>query len=203
MENEVMEETQKEETLEGVDVAAGSPDQKEQPASESGSVNLELEKAKAEAMDMRDSWNRERAEFQNYKKRMIHEMGRARSQAVKSFVSGLLPVIDNLNQVLLAKSEDPAVKNFVIGVEMIRSEFLKVLNKENIQSFRPLDQAFDPMRMEAVALDESESVDSPKVVEVYEDGYSLTIDGQEELLRPARVRVLKPAKKKEEANENA
>ncbi|HMX58808.1 MAG TPA: nucleotide exchange factor GrpE, partial [Leptospiraceae bacterium] len=169
MENEVMEETQNEETLEGVDVAAGSPDQKEQPASESGSVNLELEKAKAEAMDMRDSWNRERAEFQNYKKRMIHEMGRARSQAVKSFVSGLLPVIDNLNQVLLAKSEDPAVKNFVIGVEMIRSEFLKVLNKENIQSFRPLDQAFDPMRMEAVALDESESVDSPKVVEVYED----------------------------------
>ncbi|HNN61351.1 MAG TPA: nucleotide exchange factor GrpE, partial [Leptospiraceae bacterium] len=87
MENKVMEETQKEETLEGVDVAAGSPDQKEQPASESAGVNLELEKAKAEAMDMRDSWNRERAEFQNYKKRMIHEMGRARSQAVKSFVS--------------------------------------------------------------------------------------------------------------------
>lgn len=195
------EEIKEKDGLEGVDVAPGSLDEPDQVKS----ADSELELARNEARDMRDSWNRERAEFLNYKKRTNAELGRVRSQAVKGFVSGLLPVLDNLNQVLMSKSTDPAVVSYVQGVEMIRAEFMNVLSRENIQSVRPVDEAFDPMRMEAIAVEETDAVDREKVIEVYQDGFVMSIDGNVEVLRPARVRVARPVKKgeTEQKNENS
>lgn len=187
-----MEEAAQKDTLEGVDVAPGSavePEEVQKPAPETGGLDKDLEAARAEALEMRDSWNRERAEFMNYKKRMMAEMGRVRAHAVKTFVTGLLPVLDNLTQVVQTKSEDAAVKNYVQGVEMIRSEFLNVLARENIKSVRPVGAAFDPMCMEAIALEEREGLEKDEVAEVYQDGFVMTVDSHEEILRPARVKV--------------
>ncbi|MBL8020173.1 MAG: nucleotide exchange factor GrpE [Leptospirales bacterium] len=195
-----MAEETKESILEGVDVAPGSVEAEPEPSSKGS--DSELEQARNEAREMRDSWNRERAEFLNFKKRTSVEMGRVRSHAVKGFVSGLLPVLDNLNQVLMTKSTDPAVVGYVQGVEMIRAEFINVLARENIQSVRPVDEAFDPMRMEAIAVEETDTVDREKVVEVYQDGFVMSIDGNVEVLRPARVRVARPAKKNEAGAQN-
>jgi molecular chaperone GrpE len=186
-----MEEAQKD-TLEGVDVAPGSavePEEIQKPVSEANGMEKELEAAKAEAAEMRDSWNRERAEFMNYKKRMMTEMGRVKAHAVKAFVTGLLPVLDNLTQVVQTKSEDAVVKSYVQGVEMIRSEFLNVLSRENIKSVRPVGAPFDPMSMEAIALEEREGLEKDEVAEVYQDGFVMTVDSHEEILRPARVKV--------------
>lgn len=188
-----MEESAQKETLEGVDVAPGS----EAPGSEapaqdgpvSGDFQKELDAARNEAAEMRDSWNRERAEFMNYKKRMMAEMGRVKSHSVKTFVTGLLPVLDNLTQVVQTKSDDPAVKNYVQGVEMIRSEFMNVLSRENIKSVRPVGAPFDPMSMEAIAMEEREGIEKDEVVEVYQDGFVMTVDSNEEIMRPARVKV--------------
>ncbi len=187
-----MEEAAQKDTLEGVDVAPGSaiePDEVQKPAAEAAGMDKELEAARAEAAEMRDSWNRERAEFMNYKKRMMAEMGRVKAHAVKTFVTGLLPVLDNLTQVVQTKSEDAAVKSYVQGVEMIRSEFLSVLSRENIKSVRPVGAPFDPMCMEAIALEEREGLEKDEVAEVYQDGFVMTVDSHEEILRPARVKV--------------
>ncbi|MCE9599111.1 MAG: nucleotide exchange factor GrpE [Spirochaetia bacterium] len=194
------EEIKEKDGLEGVDVAPGSLEVEPEQSANTG--DAELEQARHEAREMRDSWNRERAEFLNFKKRTNVEMGRARSHAIKGFVSGLLPVLDNLNQVLMIKSTDPALVGYVQGVEMIRAEFLGVLARENIQSIRPLDETFDPMRMEAIAVEETDTVDREKVIEVYQDGYIITIDGNVEVLRPARVRVARPTKKSEPGTQN-
>lgn len=193
---------EKSETIEGVDVASGSSEPGSESSNEMNPLEKEVAAAKAEAMEMRDSWNRERAEFMNYKKRMMAEMGRVKAHAVKSFVTNLLPVLDNLGQVVNATSDDPAVKNYVAGVEMIRAEFVNVLSRENIKSVRPLGQTFDPMTMEAIALEEKEGIEKDQVVEVYQDGYVITVDQAEELLRPARVKVAK-AKAAAAAGENS
>lgn len=150
----------------------------------------EMEKWKKEAEEMKDAWTRERAEFMNYKKRMANEQARLRTVAVAGFVKQLLPVIDNLDRVIGSESSDPAVKNFITGVDMIREEMLQVLDREKIRKYLPDAEAFDPGSMEAIALEEREDLTVDTVVEVYQAGfYQESENGEKQFLRPARVKV--------------
>ena len=120
-------------------------------------------------------------------------MAKNRVYMIAKFVGSLLPVIDNLDRVLLAPSEDPALKSFISGVEMIRADFLSVLEKENIKAVNPTNDPFDPFSMEAIALEERENLQTDTVIEVYQSGYILEYgEGERQVIRPARVRVGKP-----------
>lgn len=148
-----------------------------------GALRSELEETKL-------NWARERADFSNYRKRMMEEIGRARQSGIANFVKGLVPVIDNLDLVLAAPAEDAAVKNFVIGVEMIRGEFLNVLARENIKPVVSADDPFDPFLMEAVELEEVEGLEGDRVLHVYKKAYVYQPEsGDRQVLRPAAVRV--------------
>lgn len=177
--------------------SAGDANSSEQSAGEASAETgsgEELEKLKKEAADMKDAWSRERAEFMNFKKRVSQEQARLRVQAVAGFVKELLPVIDNLSRVVSASAEDPAVKDFITGVDMIRSEFMSVLEKENIKRFSPVEEPFDPSIMEAIAMEEQESLAQDTVLEVYQDGFYLESENTgRQVIRPARVKVGKPA----------
>lgn len=174
--------------------AKESVDEASRSVSGETGIDDELEKLRKEAADMKDAWSRERAEFMNFKKRVSQEQARLRIQAVAGFVKELLPVLDNLNRVVSASAEDPALKDFITGVEMIRSEFMSVLEKEKIKRFSPVEEAFDPSVMEAIAMEEQESLSQDTVLEVYQDGFFLESEsGGRQVIRPARVKVGKPA----------
>lgn len=162
--------------------------------SESEDLVKLLEEARKEAMDMKDAWNRERAEFINFKKRTAQEQIRGRSQAIIGFVQNLLPVLDNLDRVLMTETQDEAVKNFIMGVEMIRTEFVGALQKEKIHASNPMGDSFDPKHMEAIAMEDRSDIDKEQVVEVYQNGYYHDDgEGSRQVIRPARVKVGKPA----------
>lgn len=176
--------------IEGVDFAPGK-DIKKPSAEEELKKNLEA--AKKEIEELKEGWSRERAEFLNYKKRSAQDMAKNRVYMIAKFVGSLLPVIDNLDRVLLTPSEDPALKSFISGVEMIRADFLSVLEKENIKAVNPANDPFDPFSMEAIALEERENLQTDTVIEVYQSGYILEYgEGERQVIRPARVRVGKP-----------
>lgn len=154
-----------------------------------------VEAIKAELEETKQNWARERADFSNYRKRMMEEVGRARQSGMVNFVKGIIPVIDNLNLVLAAPTEDPAVKNFVIGVDMIRTEFMGILNREGIQSSVVVDEPFDPRLMEAVELEEREGVEGDRVLHVYKQAYVYQSEtGERQVLRPATVKVVRGKK---------
>lgn len=160
----------------------------------------ELDAARREIAELKDNWSRERAEFSNFRKRQMQERAKARAHAIGDFVQKLLPAFDNLDRVLSADTEDPAVKNFVIGVDMIRQEMLQALEGERIKAISPAGEAFDPFAMEAIAMEDRDDLSSEIVLEVFQPGYVLEGDENERhVLRPARVKVGKPARKGEEA----
>lgn len=155
-------------------------------------LEAQVEKFRKEAEDLRDSWTRERAEFQNYKKRTLNEFAHIKKEAVKNFVTSLITPIDNLERVTSGTSVSDEIKPFIEGVEMIHKELLSILEREHIVKIVPMGMAFDPTSMEAIASEESDEFKEETVTEVYQPGYVLKTENEQFVLRPARVKVGKP-----------
>ena len=107
----------------------------------------ELEKAKQKIVSLEDSFLRERAEFQNYKRRTAAEYAKIKGEAVKNFIIKLLNPIDNLERVGTGVSISDEMKPFIDGVGMILREMNGILEKENVVKVSPVGQPFDPTTM--------------------------------------------------------
>jgi molecular chaperone GrpE len=171
-------------------VEADSPDE----SSNTVIANLEEEinKLKMENTSLKDSWARERAEFQNFKRRTAAEYLNVKREALKNFVSKILNPIDNMERVGQGMNLTDEVKPFVDGVSMIRNEFYNILERENIIKLSPKGEPFDPTTMEAIAAEESDQYSEETVIEVYQAGYQFVENNERFTLRPARVRVGRP-----------
>ncbi|XDD50610.1 nucleotide exchange factor GrpE [Leptospira sp. WS92.C1] len=152
----------------------------------------ELEIAKKEVESLKDSWARERAEFQNFKRRSAQEFSSIRKEAVKSLAAGFLNPIDNLERVSSTQSPSEELKPFVDGVGMVLKEFYSVLEKANVFRFDPKGESFDPMSMEALSSEEGDQYSEETVIDVYQPGYFYKENEEKFALRPARVRIGKP-----------
>lgn len=162
------------------------------PETPEDALRKELEAAKKEIESLKDSWTRERAEFQNYKRRSAQEYANIKREAVKSLVVGFLNPIDNLDRVGSGMNVTEEVKPFVEGVGMILKEFYSVLERSNVYRQFPQGEAFDPMSMEALSSEEGEQYSEETVIEVYQAGFYIKENEEKFSLRPARVKVGKP-----------
>ncbi len=166
------------------------------PAADEGSTQTEgegeseLEHAQREIAELKDHWNRERADFANFRKRTIVERQKAEGEAVARFTRELLNVLDNLDRVLSMKSDNPEVSNFLTGVQMIRENFIQVLGNHRIRTVNPEGEPFDPSSMEAIAKEDRDDLERDTVLEVYQAGYVIEFSGGDsQVLRAARVKV--------------
>jgi molecular chaperone GrpE len=189
-ENTVTENSAKDET-EGSKVNDSNVESSEE-TSKIANLEEEINKLKVENSSLKDSWLRERAEFQNYKRRTANEYLTIKREAVKSFVIKIINPLDNLERVGMGVSITDELKPFIDGINMIKNEFYSVLQKENIQKTDPLNKPFDPMSMEAIAADESEDYTEETVIEVYQAGYEFVENNERITLRPSRVKVGRP-----------
>ncbi|MDI6873304.1 MAG: nucleotide exchange factor GrpE [Actinomycetota bacterium] len=150
---------------------------------------LELEEklgeAQAKAREYLEDAQRQKAELENYRKRMIREQTRIVEQANRSLISGLLPVIDNLEKALEAcpDRED----SLAVGVRMVYQQLMDILKKEGLEEINPHGHPFDPAECEAVMTVVSDDHEDETVVEVHQKGYRY----KGSLLRPARATVCK------------
>jgi molecular chaperone GrpE len=186
-EKEAMENTAQSEST-GEESLAGS--EKENSVVEL--LKEELEKAKQKIASLEDSFLRERADFQNFKRKSNAEYVKIKGEAVKNFIIKLLNPIDNLERVGTGVNITEETKPFIDGVGMILRDINGILEKENVVKVSPVGQPFDPTTMEAIASDESEEVKEETVTEVYQPGYVFTENNESFALRPARVKVARP-----------
>ncbi|MGJ4745423.1 nucleotide exchange factor GrpE [Leptospira sp. SA-E8] len=164
----------------------------QKPESVEETLRKELEAAKKEIESLKDSWTRERAEFQNYKRRSAQEFSNIKREAVKSLVTEFLNPIDNLDRVGSGVNVTEEVKPFVDGVTMILKEFYSVLERSNVFRQYPQGEAFDPTLMEALSSEEGDQYKEETVIEVYQAGFYIKDNEDKFSLRPARVRIGKP-----------
>lgn len=141
--------------------------------------------AQTQAQEYLEGWQRARAEFANYKKRVEREMKDSYGSAAGSVLKDVLPVIDDFERAMSNVPEQLQGDPWVGGVGMILRKLNKVLDDYNVTVIDPTGQPFDPNRHEAIGTDDSGEVETGHVTVTVQKGYVLG----DRVLRPALVRV--------------
>ena len=159
----------------------------------------ELGQKEAEARANYELFLRERAELENFKRRMQRDKSEALRFANEPLVRDLLPVVDNLERAIAHAQGGGNGQPLIEGVQLILRAFLDVLEKHGVTRVSATGEPFDPTRHEAVAQVETEELPPNSVAEEHTPGYSL----HNRLLRASMVSVSKaPAGATETENES-
>jgi molecular chaperone GrpE len=145
----------------------------------------ELTKARSKADEYLDGWQRSRAEFTNYKKRVEKEQTQTYQVASGTVVKRFLSVVDDLERALKNRPTNGEGAAWSEGIELIYRKLVNILENEGVTPIQALGQQFDPNFHEAVISEESDEHESGQVIEVLQQGYMLG----DRVLRPAMVRV--------------
>lgn len=114
-----------------------------------------------------------KADFDNYRKRVIKQQSEQVDRAAEALVSKLLEVLDTFD-LALAHGE---------GFDQVHSALFGVLEKEGLERLDPAGAPFDPNESDAVAHEEGDG--GPVVSDVLRAGYRW----KGRVLRPAMVKV--------------
>jgi molecular chaperone GrpE len=150
-------------------------------------LNRELDELKNKANEYLDGWQRSRAEFANYKKRVEREEALAYQNAAGNIFKRYLDVLDDLDRALKNRPENGDGADWAAGIELIYHKFLNILESEGVKIMHAEGEEFDPNLHEAISHEKVEGVPGGKIIEVVKQGYFLN----DRVLRPAGVRVAK------------
>ena len=127
-------------------------------------------KTLAEYEELNDRYKRLFAEFENYKKRIQKESINKYAEITSDVVSSILPVMDNLEKAVAAKTEDTSSQE---GVKLILRQFMDVMNKFGVEEIEAVGKTFDPEFHEAVSHVEDPEKGEQEVVQEYRKGYKI------------------------------
>ena len=147
----------------------------------------ELQEVRTKADEYLDGWQRSRAEFANYKKRVEREQAQIYQTTTGAIVKRYLEVLDDLERALRNRPQNGEGAAWANGIELVYRKLQTILENEGVKPIQAEGQFFDPNFHEAVTLEESDGYESGQVIEVLQQGYMLG----ERVLRPAMVRVAK------------
>jgi len=172
-----------EETGSGTQQVPGQTEADTSPERMLQDLRQKLEDAQAEAQANHDRFLRERAELENFKKRMQREKSEALRFASEPLIRELLPVVDNLERAVEHGTGDG--ESVLEGVRLVLKSFRDVLDRHGVKPIEAAGEPFDPSLHEAMAQVETTEHEPNRVVEQYHRGYLL----HDRLLRPALVTV--------------
>ena len=148
-------------------------------------LRTSLEEMQAKTEEYLDGWQRSRAEFANYKKRILREQAQIHQAARGEVIKLYLDIADDLERALEKKPDDGDGDIWATGIEIIFQKLISRLESEGIRPMDALGQEFDPNIHEAIMKEDSEEHESGQIIEVMQEGYWIG----EKVLRPAQVRV--------------
>ncbi len=147
------------------------------------SANKNLEESKKKLDEQNDKYLRLAAEYDNFRKRTQNERKNIYGDAVTDTLTGLLPIIDNLQYAAKYSSGDS--EKLAEGLELILSKLPDTLDKLGIKPFGESGETFDPALHNAVMHIDDESLGEGEIVEVFQQGYKYG----EKVIRYATVKV--------------
>jgi molecular chaperone GrpE len=165
---------------------AAAPDNGEaaSPAS-AASVEADLAQARAEAASHLEDLQRLKAEFDNYRKRIVKEQTGLIERAAGNLVMRLLPVLDNFELAVASAEESHDFERMLRGIEMVFGELKEVLASEGLERIAAKGRPFDPNYHEAALEVAGDSDGEAYVADELRSGY--TFKGR--VVRPAMVKV--------------
>src|SRR5438445_6430676 len=151
-----------------------------------GGSEAELEAAQRWAEECRHHLQRLKAEFDNYRKRVLKEQTRAVEMASEPLIRRLLEVLDEFDLALIAAERTPDFERFLHGVELVYAKLIDSLRAEGLERIDAAGRPFHPKLHEAL-LQSGEGDAEPVVADVFRQGYLL----RGRVLRPAGVKVVR------------
>ena len=164
-------------------------------AAASTELPKELEAAKAQAAEYLEGWQRARAEFANYKRRVEKEQSEAYQNATSRVIGRFVDVLDDFNRAAQDKPIDSgdaaayaaALAQWAAGVTLIQRKLQNILDVEGVERIKAEGQTFDPALHEAVTHEDSVEHQPGQIIAVLRQGYRIG----DKIIRPALVRVAK------------
>ncbi len=164
------------------DASAAEPGEPSDESSEE-----QIERLEGESAEYLDGWQRARAEFANYKKRVEREGKDARKRITGEVITRYLGIVDDLSRALSEPVNGEDTQDWVAGIDLIYQKFITLLEAEGVETIEPENVPFDPNYHEAISFEEDDHFKSGYVIDFTQRGYTLG----ERVLRPALVRVAK------------
>jgi molecular chaperone GrpE len=150
----------------------------------------EIRHLKKETESLKDQYMRKLADTENLRKRLEREKNEYYQYALSELLLEFLSILDNFERAIQASTGDADGKTFREGIDLIYRMSLSLLLKRGVEPIEIKDGKFDPTLHHAMAMEESDAVQEPRVTEELQKGY--TLHGR--LLRPSLVKVVVPKK---------
>jgi molecular chaperone GrpE len=183
--NNSSEETQNEESTNDIENTSDE-------AVESKNVDLkkQIEKLQSDILYLK-------ADFENYKKRMIKERSDVIKYGSENLVVALLDLLDNFDRAMSMEIKPENIQSFADGIKMISNEFRNVLNRFGVTEVKALGENFDPAHHEAMGTEPTDEYPPGSISKVFTKPYKL----HDRLIRPGKVIIAQEkADQKEKAN---
>lgn len=148
-------------------------------------LEQELEKAQAQGREYFEGWQRERADFSNYKRRVERDQQMLGQSLKIDVIKKYLTVIDDLERALKARPTEGPAAAWSNGIELIYRKLTSMLEAEGVLRIPAETEEFNPSRHEAISYEDSPDHASNEIIEVVQQGYTLG----DRVIRPALVRV--------------
>ncbi|MCP6718540.1 MAG: nucleotide exchange factor GrpE [Patescibacteria group bacterium] len=150
-------------------------------------TDKKLEDCEKQKKEYLAGWQRERADFINYKKDELKKIEELVKYASLGMVLKLLPILDNFDIAEKKISEKSKSNKNIKGLLQIKNQLQDFLKNSGIETIEVLGKKFDPAYHEIVELVEEKGKESGIIIEEIQKGY--TVRGK--LLRPAKVKAVK------------
>ena len=172
---------------------------KENKESKKTVENKEL-KPEDKIKELEDKLARAYAEIENQRRRFEKEKDEAFDYGGFSLAKETLNLIDNLERSKIALENDENLKNSdalkktIDHLNIIQTDMISILKKNNIEEIKSIDQKLDPNLHQAMMEVEEDNKEPGTVVQEIQKGFMM----KDRLLRPSLVAVSKKSGDKDE-----
>ena len=177
------------------DVKEDAKEKKDSKKEKKDKYKEQIAKLEEENKNLHNEYLKVYAEMENTKRRINEQAIKDRKYASQHVIGELVNPIDMLLQIVNMPTENPEVKNYQIGFQMIANQLVDILKNEGLAPIEIKEHAeYDPKTMEALQTEEVLDDLDNKVLKVMRPGYMY----KDRVLRVASVVV---GKKKQEIKE--
>ena len=121
-----------------------------------------------EIANQKDTFLREKAELENFKKRLTKEKDDFVQFANERLLQELIQIEDNLERAL--EVPNATLESLKEGVEMIQKQFSTFLKNQKVESIEAIGKDFDPTLHEVLNQQESEEHEENTIIDEYSKG---------------------------------
>lgn len=131
----------------------------------------------------------------NFKKHLEEDKNRSIKYANQSLLEKFVDQIDLFDSVVKMKTDDPVLKNFLMGFEMINNNFKQILSEEGVKKIViKVGDPMDPKYHHALQTEWNEEYEENAILAELKGGYIY----KDRVLRPTLVKVNKKEVKNNE-----